>query len=57
MQDIPDFAEEPYVAMAAFLAGPEFTKPVPVDLWRYGMSEMFKATQLQSVTRVATEYF
>lgn len=55
--NIPDFAEEPYVAMAAFLAGPDYTKPVPIDLWQYGMSEIRKAVQLKSVERVRAEYF
>lgn len=55
--DIPDFAEEPYVAMAAYLAGPEFTKAVTVDQWAYGHTEIEKAVQLKSSGTVSAEYF
>jgi hypothetical protein len=57
LADIPDFAEEPYCAMAAFLAGPDYMVPVPKDMWDYGMSEIRRAVQLQAVGRVTAEYF
>ncbi len=55
--DIPDWAEEPYVTMAAFLLGPEFTKPVEIGMWQYGMAEIRSGVQIGNTGPVCAEYF
>ncbi len=57
LQDIPDWAEEPYITMAAFLLGPEFTKPVDIGMWQYGMSEIRSGVQIGNGGTVCAEYF
>ncbi len=57
LTDIPVYAEEPYVAMAAFLAGPEYEKPVSIYQWAYGHSEIEKAVQRRYTGASYAEYF
>jgi hypothetical protein len=57
INDIPDYAEEPYVLMAAFLAGPEYERPVDVGMWQFGISEIRSAIQLPATGTVCADYF
>lgn len=56
-QDIPDYAEEPYVQIAAFLAGPEFEKPVDPSWYLWGRAEIESGVQRYQTSTVRAEYF
>ena len=56
-QDIPDYAEEPYVQIAAFLAGAEFEKPVDPSWYLWGRAEIESALQRYQTDTVRAEYF
>lgn len=57
MQDIPDYAEEPYVMMAAFLAQEDFGRTVLPANWSGGLSLIQSAVSLPSTGPVRAEYF
>lgn len=57
LQDIPDYAEEPYVMMAAFLASPEFSRIPQPALWQAGLAMIQEAVSLGNAGTVHTEYF
>lgn len=55
--EIPDFAEEPYVMMAAYLAAPEFGLAADPSAWMFGLSEIQSGVRLRSIGPVCAEYF
>lgn len=57
VQDIPDYAEEPYVMMAAFLAAEDFGRVVSAANWQGGLSLIQSAVALPNTGPVRTEYF
>jgi len=54
---IPDYAEEPYVMMTAFLLLPEFEQKSRPELWLMGLSQIQEAVNLPSVGVTQAEYF
>lgn len=46
LQDIPDYAEEPYVMMAAFYASPEFEMQADPTFWTFGLRQLQSAVVL-----------
>jgi len=57
MTDIPDFAEEPYVVMAAYLSTDEFGKPPRQDWWQAGLEAIEAAVNLRNTGSTEAEYF
>lgn len=58
LNSLPMAAEEPYVLMAAFLAGPEFTAPVEQLWWTFGEREINSLIRTKSSGQpTPTEYF
>lgn len=54
---VPDFAQESYVLMAAFLAAPEFQRVPDVTMWASGMREIETAVALPNAGTTQAEYF
>lgn len=46
-KDVPAFAQEPYVIMAAFLAAPEFGKPADGAAWLFGLAQIEGGIQVR----------
>ncbi len=57
LSDIPDYAEEPYVMMAAHLAAPEFEAPPNPSAYAQGFSDICAAANLPAFTPTQAEYF
>lgn len=57
LQDIPKFAEEPYVMMAAFLGARDFGQPADGTLWAQGLGQIQAGVALGSGGPICTEYF
>jgi hypothetical protein len=57
LNDVPDYAQESYVLMAAFLAAPEFQRPPDATMWSAGMREIEAAVALTDVGVTRAEYF
>jgi hypothetical protein len=57
MNDIPDFAEEPYVMMAAFLTTDEFGKQPRPDWWQAGVNSVVAGINLRNVGPTQAEYY
>lgn len=57
MQDIPMFAEEPYVSMAAFLSANEFERSPDPGMWEIGLRQIQSGIALKSSGTTYTEYF
>lgn len=57
LADIPKAAEEPYVAMAAFLLAPDFEVEPDGRLWTWGKAEIAKQVNLKSRGTVRAENF
>lgn len=57
LQDIPDYAEEPYVMMCAFLVAPDFSQVAEPAYWSIGLSEIQAAVSLKAAGVVRAEYF
>lgn len=54
---VPDYAQESYVLMAAFLAAPEFQRPPDATMWSAGMREIESAVALPNAGTTPAEYF
>ncbi|MNU70343.1 hypothetical protein D3C71_597470 [compost metagenome] len=54
---VPDYAQESYVLMAAFLAAPEFQRVPDPTMWSAGMREIESAIALTDVGTIRAEYF
>ena len=54
---LPEFAEEPYISMGAFLAASEFSLKPEGGWWAYGHSEIASGIQLRQTGTVSAEYF
>lgn len=57
MNDIPDFAEEPYVLMAAFMTTDEFGKPPRIDWWQSGLQAIAAGINLRNIGPTQAEYY
>lgn len=57
MTDIPDFAEEPYVMMAAFMTTDEFGKEPRQDWWQAGLRSINAAINVRNIGSTPAEYF
>lgn len=57
LNDLPDFAEEPYVMMASFYAAPEFMQAPNPTFWAVGLRQIQSAITLPSGGTVYTEYY
>lgn len=57
LNDIPPYAEEPYVAMAAYLMAPDFSADADPNWVAFATVELQRATNLPSNATVQTEYF
>lgn len=57
INSVPDYAQEPYVLMAAFLAAPEFQRAPDVSMWASGMREIETAVALPNAGTTRAEYF
>jgi hypothetical protein len=58
INDLPEAAEEPYVFMAAFLAGDAFGAPVETLWWTWGEREITALVATPGTGQaVRTEYF
>lgn len=55
--DIPEYAEEPYVMMAAFLCAADFGQPPNAVLWAAGLGMIQAAVSLRAAGTVHAEYF
>ena len=57
LSDIPAYAEEPYVYMAAYLMKPEFEQQADPSQWLFGMSQIQKAVNLRATGVTQAVYF
>jgi len=57
LSDIPDFAEEPYVLMAAYLGAPDFQVERDPEGWSIGLAMFYDGINLPAVGRTQAEYF
>lgn len=57
MNDIPDYAEEPYVMMAAFMTTDEFGKEPRQDWWAAGLRSIEAAINVRNIGSTSAEYF
>lgn len=55
--DIPDYAEEPYVMMAAYNGAPDFQVERDPEGWARGLRMIQSAVNLPSAGRTQAEYF
>ncbi len=56
-QDIPDYAEEGYVLMGAFIAQAPYAKSVPPSSWSLGLAAIQSGVSLPATDTVRAEYF
>lgn len=57
LNDIPPYAEEPYVCMAAFLCASEFERPADPSWPAYALLELQRAANLPALNVTPAEYF
>jgi len=57
MNDIPDFAEEPYVLMAAYLSTDEYGKEQSPIWWQTGLRSIESGVNVRNVSPTQAEYF
>jgi hypothetical protein len=57
LADIPDFAEEPYVGMAAFLAASDFAAQADPSWAMLATTELQRAANLPAASVTPAEYF
>lgn len=57
LQDIPRFAEEPYILMAAFMAAADFERQPDSGMWAVGLRQIQAGVALKSIGTVPAEYF
>lgn len=55
--NIPDFAEEPYVLMAAFLGAPDFQVERDPSGWEIGLALFYTGVNMPKAGRTQAEYF
>lgn len=57
LANIPDYAEEPYVLMAAFMAADDFQVAAKTEWYLQGLAQFQEAANLPASGPTQTEYF